>query len=170
MEVMGCAQDMNRDEMVQFVLDCRHPSGGFSGNVSHDPHLLYTLSAVQVPPLVPFTRACHRTHLSYPNRARFWSFSTPLTSLTKRRLLTLSRPCSSLMALSLAMNGEKSTRDSRTAHSIASLFLTGPLPNIANKKLASHALQPAPHRRKRMRALHPFLPKFRRWVRLCSWS
>ncbi len=48
MEVMGSTQEMNRDEMVQFVLDCRHSSGGFGGNVSHDPHLLYTLSAIQV--------------------------------------------------------------------------------------------------------------------------
>jgi hypothetical protein len=48
MEVMGSTKEMNRDEMIQFVLGCRHPSGGFGGNVSHDPHLLYTLSAIQV--------------------------------------------------------------------------------------------------------------------------
>lgn len=50
MEVMGSTKEMNRDEMIQFVLDCRHSSGGFCGNVSHDPHLLYTLSAIQVLP------------------------------------------------------------------------------------------------------------------------
>ena len=49
MEVMGSTKEMNRDEMIQFVLNCRHSSGGFGGNVSHDPHLLYTLSAIQVP-------------------------------------------------------------------------------------------------------------------------
>ncbi len=68
MEVMGCTKDMNRDEMIQFVLDCRHPSGGFSGNVSHDPHLLYTLSAVQVPlspPLVAHA-AKPAPHAPYP--------------------------------------------------------------------------------------------------------
>ena len=48
MEVMGSTHEMNRDEMIQFVLNCRHSSGGFCGNVSHDPHLLYTLSAIQV--------------------------------------------------------------------------------------------------------------------------
>ena len=48
MEVMGSTKEMNRDEMIQFVLGCRHPSGGFGGNVSHGPHLLYTLSAIQV--------------------------------------------------------------------------------------------------------------------------
>jgi geranylgeranyl transferase type-2 subunit beta len=48
MEVMRSSHEMNRDEMIQFVLNCRHPCGGFGGNVSHDPHLLYTLSAIQV--------------------------------------------------------------------------------------------------------------------------
>ena len=61
MEVMGRTKDMNRDEMIRFVLDCRHPSGGFGGNVDHDPHLLYTLSAIQVPPrFLPHSRASTR--------------------------------------------------------------------------------------------------------------
>ena len=34
--------------VVQFVLDCQHECGGFGGNISHDPHILYTLSAVQI--------------------------------------------------------------------------------------------------------------------------
>jgi len=39
---------LDRDEVIQFVLSCAHPSGGFGGNVNHDAHLLYTLSAVQI--------------------------------------------------------------------------------------------------------------------------
>lgn len=40
---------MDREKVVQFVLQCHDErSGGFSGNTAHDPHLLYTLSAVQV--------------------------------------------------------------------------------------------------------------------------
>mmetsp|Transcript_16110 Transcript_16110/g.54018 ORF Transcript_16110/g.54018 Transcript_16110/m.54018 type:complete len:335 (+) Transcript_16110:202-1206(+) len=39
---------LNKDEVVQWVLSCQHPSGGFGGSVDHDAHLLYTLSAVQI--------------------------------------------------------------------------------------------------------------------------
>lgn len=34
--------------MVDFVFSCQHECGGFGGNVGHDPHLLYTLSAIQI--------------------------------------------------------------------------------------------------------------------------
>jgi geranylgeranyl transferase type-2 subunit beta len=40
---------MKLPEIVEWVFTCYDPkSGGFSGNVSHDAHLLYTLSAVQI--------------------------------------------------------------------------------------------------------------------------
>ena len=29
-------------------MKCQHPSGGFGGSERNDPHLLYTLSALQV--------------------------------------------------------------------------------------------------------------------------
>ncbi len=35
------------DVWVQ-VLRCQHDNGGFGGSERHDPHLLYTLSAVQI--------------------------------------------------------------------------------------------------------------------------
>jgi len=35
--------------IVSFVMDCYDPeSGGFGGNIGHDAHLLYTLSAIQI--------------------------------------------------------------------------------------------------------------------------
>lgn len=37
-----------KDKIVQFTLACQNSDGGFGGNVGHDSHLLYTLSAVQV--------------------------------------------------------------------------------------------------------------------------
>lgn len=37
-----------REELVKWVLACQCENGGFGGSVGHDPHLLYTLSAVQV--------------------------------------------------------------------------------------------------------------------------
>ena len=49
MDLVGSLHRMQRDEIIAFVLACHHPSsGGFGGNVGHDPHLLYTLSAVQI--------------------------------------------------------------------------------------------------------------------------
>ena len=40
--------DMDRAMIVDFVMSCQHEGGGFGGNVGHDPHMLYTLSAVQI--------------------------------------------------------------------------------------------------------------------------
>jgi len=48
MEVMNALDEMDKDKVVSFVLSCKDISGGFGGNQFHDPHLLYTLSAVQV--------------------------------------------------------------------------------------------------------------------------
>ena len=49
MDLIGSLPLMDRPSILRFVLACHHPaSGGFSGNVGHDPHLLYTLSAVQL--------------------------------------------------------------------------------------------------------------------------
>jgi len=40
---------MDRDAILDWVFSCfDESSGGFSGNTSHDPHLLYTLSALQI--------------------------------------------------------------------------------------------------------------------------
>ena len=39
---------MNKDEVLAFIDSCRHESGGYSPSVGHDPHLLHTLSAIQV--------------------------------------------------------------------------------------------------------------------------
>ena len=48
MDLMGQLYRMNKTEVLQFVKSCHHPSGGFGPTLHHDPHLLYTLSAVQV--------------------------------------------------------------------------------------------------------------------------
>lgn len=37
-----------REEVINFVLSCQHSSGGFGANPEYDPHILYTLSAVQI--------------------------------------------------------------------------------------------------------------------------
>lgn len=40
--------EMDGDALVKWVASCQHASGGFGGSEEHDPHILYTLSAVQV--------------------------------------------------------------------------------------------------------------------------
>ncbi|KAG8460775.1 hypothetical protein KFE25_010830 [Diacronema lutheri] len=48
MYLLGALDAMDADMIARFVVSCQHECGGFGGNVDHDPHLLYTLSAVQV--------------------------------------------------------------------------------------------------------------------------
>uniref|UniRef100_A0A7S2UYZ0 Geranylgeranyl transferase type-2 subunit beta n=1 Tax=Fibrocapsa japonica TaxID=94617 RepID=A0A7S2UYZ0_9STRA len=39
---------MGKEKLVQWVLTCQHSNGGFGGSEDQDPHLLYTLSALQL--------------------------------------------------------------------------------------------------------------------------
>lgn len=39
---------MNREEILAFVRSCQHDCGGFGASLNHDPHLLHTLSAIQI--------------------------------------------------------------------------------------------------------------------------
>ena len=48
MALMGKLEQMNKEEVIEFVKACQHEHGGFSASINHDPHLLYSLSAVQV--------------------------------------------------------------------------------------------------------------------------
>jgi len=54
MDLMGALGEMCRDEVISFVLLCQHESGGFRASVGHDPSLLCTLSAIQVPSCLRF--------------------------------------------------------------------------------------------------------------------
>ena len=46
--ILGATQTLDRDALIRFVKSCECKNGGFAGNMNHDPHLLYTLSAVQI--------------------------------------------------------------------------------------------------------------------------
>ena len=48
MALTGQLDRMDRSEVISFVKSCQHECGGFSCSIGHDPHLLATLSAVQV--------------------------------------------------------------------------------------------------------------------------
>ncbi|XP_060088021.1 geranylgeranyl transferase type-2 subunit beta isoform X2 [Heteronotia binoei] len=48
MDLMGQLHRMNKEEILAFIKSCQHECGGISASIGHDPHLLYTLSAVQI--------------------------------------------------------------------------------------------------------------------------
>jgi geranylgeranyl transferase type-2 subunit beta len=48
LHLLGKLDLMEADEVVDWVLECQHEGGGFGGSERHDPHLLYTLSALQI--------------------------------------------------------------------------------------------------------------------------
>lgn len=39
---------LNKADVIDFVKSCQHPSSGFGASPNHDPHILSTLSAIQV--------------------------------------------------------------------------------------------------------------------------
>lgn len=46
--MLGSPETLPREEVIEFVLSCQHTNGGFGSHPQYDPHLLYTLSAVQI--------------------------------------------------------------------------------------------------------------------------
>eukprot|EP01099_Mayorella_cantabrigiensis_P004952 TRINITY_DN3811_c0_g1_i1.p1 TRINITY_DN3811_c0_g1~~TRINITY_DN3811_c0_g1_i1.p1 ORF type:complete len:351 (+),score=75.01 TRINITY_DN3811_c0_g1_i1:62-1054(+) len=51
LDVLKFAEQQSKEEIesiINFVLACQTREGGFGGYIGHDPHLLYTLSALQV--------------------------------------------------------------------------------------------------------------------------
>lgn len=48
MDLMGQLPRMNQQEITNFITACQHECGGIGASIGHDPHLLYTLSAIQV--------------------------------------------------------------------------------------------------------------------------
>ncbi|KAF3926496.1 hypothetical protein AA313_de0208759 [Arthrobotrys entomopaga] len=48
LHLLGHPDALPRDETIKFVQSCQHENGGFGAHPGHDPHLLYTLSAIQI--------------------------------------------------------------------------------------------------------------------------
>mmetsp|Transcript_66989 Transcript_66989/g.135051 ORF Transcript_66989/g.135051 Transcript_66989/m.135051 type:complete len:332 (-) Transcript_66989:401-1396(-) len=48
MALMGQQGQMEVEKIVEWVMLCQHANGSFGGNIGHDPHILYTLSALQI--------------------------------------------------------------------------------------------------------------------------
>ncbi|KAJ3219048.1 Geranylgeranyl transferase type-2 subunit beta 1 [Clydaea vesicula] len=48
LDILDCLDLLDQSEVIKFILACQADNGGFGGNIDHDPHLLYTLSAIQI--------------------------------------------------------------------------------------------------------------------------
>ncbi|CAE1312175.1 RABGGTB [Acanthosepion pharaonis] len=48
LSLMGKLDKVDKQEVLDFVKKCQHENGGFAASLGHDPHLLYTLSAIQI--------------------------------------------------------------------------------------------------------------------------
>lgn len=48
LDLMGQMDKLDKESVLEFLKSCHHKCGGFSSSIGHDPHILYTLSAVQV--------------------------------------------------------------------------------------------------------------------------
>ena len=48
-DLMGALDKMNEAEIINFIVSCQDENtGGISPSPGHDPHMLYTLSGIQV--------------------------------------------------------------------------------------------------------------------------
>ncbi|KAI8987664.1 terpenoid cyclases/protein prenyltransferase alpha-alpha toroid [Mycotypha africana] len=48
LDLMGHIDALPRQKVIDYVSSLQHANGGFGGDTHHDPHLIYTVSAVQI--------------------------------------------------------------------------------------------------------------------------
>lgn len=48
LDLLNESNEESTEAMMEFILKCVNDEGGISPSTGHDPHILYTLSAVQV--------------------------------------------------------------------------------------------------------------------------
>ncbi|XP_015916736.2 geranylgeranyl transferase type-2 subunit beta isoform X2 [Parasteatoda tepidariorum] len=48
LDLMGKLENLDKNEVLDFLKECQQECGGFSSSIGHDPHILYTLSAIQI--------------------------------------------------------------------------------------------------------------------------
>ena len=46
--LMGKLDEFDKNQVIDQVLSCQCPNGGFGGNTGFDAHLLFTTSAIQI--------------------------------------------------------------------------------------------------------------------------
>lgn len=48
LDLVDRLDEMDKNEIFEFIKQCQHDCGGIGPSIKHDPHLLYTLSAIQI--------------------------------------------------------------------------------------------------------------------------
>lgn len=48
LDIMGHLDQTSKDEVLDFIKQCQHDCGGIGASIEHDPHILHTLSAIQI--------------------------------------------------------------------------------------------------------------------------
>lgn len=48
LNLLGTDDSLDKSELLDWVMDCYKDCGGFGASERNDPHLLYTLSALQI--------------------------------------------------------------------------------------------------------------------------
>ncbi|KAG8193380.1 hypothetical protein JTE90_012182 [Oedothorax gibbosus] len=48
LDLIGQVDKLDKESVIEFIKSCQHKCGGFSSSIGHDPHILYTLSALQI--------------------------------------------------------------------------------------------------------------------------
>lgn len=48
LDLMGDLEKIDKEEVLTFIKKCQRDCGGIAASINHDPHLLYTLSAIQI--------------------------------------------------------------------------------------------------------------------------
>lgn len=48
LDLMNHKDVLPREDVIQYLLSVQHPNGAFGGHHGHDPHILYTHSAIQI--------------------------------------------------------------------------------------------------------------------------
>ncbi|GFQ85454.1 geranylgeranyl transferase type-2 subunit beta [Trichonephila clavata] len=48
LDLMGHLDKLDKESVIDFIKNCQHKCGGFGSSIGHDPHILYTLSALQI--------------------------------------------------------------------------------------------------------------------------
>ncbi|OMO86750.1 Prenyltransferase/squalene oxidase [Corchorus olitorius] len=47
LDLLGKLKTIDEDEVISWIMECQHESGGFAGNIGHDPHILLDVSGLQ---------------------------------------------------------------------------------------------------------------------------
>ncbi|KAK3841435.1 MAG: terpenoid cyclases/protein prenyltransferase alpha-alpha toroid [Linnemannia gamsii] len=48
LHILGHPDALDQEQIVEYLVKCQHDNGGIGGHIDHDPHILSTLSAIQI--------------------------------------------------------------------------------------------------------------------------